>query len=494
MVFRASGFACASLLLTACPKSQEASPRPGTSVSSGTSSSATASSASSSSSSSAAPAKAPIGVRPEKRGCCSIALGHEGHSLATWGSEGAALRLWDIEHGTMKALPISKDDPPSRVEWNVDGSALALSSMHALTLVDAATGTSHSPVIANIERTAWSPDGTRFLAGSDFGNVDLFDTKTGRSIRSRPALNPNPAGLAQPMDLTWNPDGTVAAIQQDGKTTELWDRVTGKTRGKIPDGAVRFSIEGKHVASVSPPGRIVLAEAHTGAGPKVIRAEPKTDAPSGVSASAFSADGSIFGFATPDAIEVWDVELGTRLASTPRKDAPSVSDIVVGRSWIAFADESDTLSVWHVDPAAPKPLAKCSGLVGAPEGWQISCTTKDPKAAPLFFDMPDGTPAKSPRVGALFVIAPEDDASLVRVSDGMRLGYREVVVDGKATPIFVTPLGVYMGDRVAAKAILLRVDASGHEEPLTDEEIAARERKTLLADFYAGKDLSPNTP
>jgi hypothetical protein len=108
------------------------------------------------------------------------------------------------------------------------------------------------------------------------------------------------------------------------------------------------------------------------------------------------------------------------------------------------------------------------------------------------------------RAGALiaydepFVSAPDGSAQLVRASDGAAIRFATVLVGSRRQPVVYTDDGRFAGDPEALRKILYRASdggAEGARDPLgaslSDTELAALERKGLLAEFLSAKTLSP---
>jgi hypothetical protein len=71
----------------------------------------------------------------------------------------------------------------------------------------------------------------------------------------------------------------------------------------------------------------------------------------------------------------------------------------------------------------------------------------------------------------------------------MGIGFYTVEVEGRSLPIAATADGYYVGDREAARKLVVRAGVNGKDEPLSEVELAAHERSSLLADFLGDRPI-----
>jgi WD40 repeat protein len=69
---------------------------------------------------------------------------------------------------------------------------------------------------------AWSPDSTRLLSGSDDNTAKVWDTATGRCLRT---LEGHQGGVGS---VAWSPDGSRLLSGSYDNTARLWDAATGR--------------------------------------------------------------------------------------------------------------------------------------------------------------------------------------------------------------------------------------------------------------------------
>jgi hypothetical protein len=404
---------------------------------------------------------------------------------------GSVVRLWDLRKGTFRVASSPLDDSLRSFEWSPDGAFLAAVQPRGCVIFDVSSGSARVVPLGFLEHASWSPDSKRFAAGSDFGNVDLIDPKTGHSIHARPELRPNPAGLASPVTLTFSPDSSVLVVEQEGKPSELWDAVTGKPRATFASLAVQFSTDSTRLAILGMRGGLTLADGHTAGKRTPLRKDGATDNVA-VAALAFSGDGKHLAWAPDESLEVWDVEHAKLVASLSRKDAPKIQRIAISHDGarIAFSTESNQLFLLTPgSTAAPTALGACDDASFSPDDARLSCTS-DPSRV---FDGRTGAAlagSVAPRGRAFGPSVPyvldEEHDELVRLADGVRLSFREASRGDARVPFVITDRGYFQGDREALRSLLARTGEGGKDEPPTDADLDAHERPTLVADFAAG--------
>jgi WD40 repeat protein len=109
---------------------------------------------------------------------------------------------------------------------------------------------------------AFSPDGKHLVTGTYGGGAKLWNTKTGRLVRTFDT-GQTQGGLTP----VFSPDGKVLAIGNRNSTTRLFDPATGKllhTLDRKMTHGLAFSPNGKMLAATYVDGSIVLWDVSTG--------------------------------------------------------------------------------------------------------------------------------------------------------------------------------------------------------------------------------------
>jgi WD40 repeat protein len=95
---------------------------------------------------------------------------------------------------------------------------------------------------------AFNPDGKTLVSFSADDSIILWDTHTGRPVRTIKDLP-----IQSWMSIAFSPDGSMLACSRSLAPTKLWEAVTGKEQATIPNGtrprSIAFSPDGKMPAS-----------------------------------------------------------------------------------------------------------------------------------------------------------------------------------------------------------------------------------------------------
>jgi WD40 repeat protein len=194
-----------------------------------------------------------------------------------------------------------------------------------------------------VSSVAFSPDGRTLASGSADGTVALWDTRSGRRVRTL-------RGHTNFVEtVAFSSDGRrLAASGADG-TVLVWRVATGQTLLRlVGDGrplyGVAFSPTGTLLASTSASGLITLWNAGTGKRTRTLRNAGV------VTSVAFNPRGNLLASGSSDhTVGLWDVETGRRLR-TLRGQAGAVNDIAFSPDGKALASASAdaTIGLWNV--------------------------------------------------------------------------------------------------------------------------------------------------
>jgi len=192
----------------------------------------------------------------------SISFGPNVNVLAS-GSTDQTVRLWNIETGSHKTIPIDNKSW-TKVRISPDGQTLASESDNEVSLWNTETGvpiTSFKvPEKGVIIAISFSPDGQVF-AVRQYRNIHLWDTSTGELKSSlRNSTSPH-------APIPFSPDGGIIACAAF-RSINLYDVDTGEkirslTRNRNGINSITFSPDGNIIAGTSW-GELHLWDRHTG--------------------------------------------------------------------------------------------------------------------------------------------------------------------------------------------------------------------------------------
>ena len=299
-----------------------------------------------------------------------VAFNPNGRTLAS-GSWDSTIRLWNTATGKhIKTFPCG--DIPFALVFNPDGTTLAGVMNHIPTvgwdppidepelalgapslfpfpvdqgsficLWDVATGHIRLTTSQDIYSLAFSPDGATLVGGSQNGTIHLWDTTTGKEIKTLIGHNDRIVSVA------FNPDGRTLASGSWDKTIRLWDatieepiKILGPTEGV---NSLAFSPNGLTFVSGGWDNTIHLWDAATG---KHIRSL-KGHTTRGIHGLMFSVDGAtLFSTGWDNTIRLWDATTGTNLKT--------FSGYMQSIENIAFSPDGATLAIvddpnWNSD-------------------------------------------------------------------------------------------------------------------------------------------------
>ncbi len=188
----------------------------------------------------------------------------------------------------------------------------------------------------------WSPDGTLFVTEGpeDSGLIDVRDARTGRSVRTFPAHDPDVNLVA------FSPDGAQLATTGDDGTLKLWEPRSGRHlrtfTGRGPVWGAAFSPDGTRLAaSWWEEARVRVFDVATGRRVAEIPAETVS------LATSFSPDGRRLVIPTFDSgalvVDLRDGDVEHRLRG---QDGLTDADWSPDGRWIATSSPDATVRIW----------------------------------------------------------------------------------------------------------------------------------------------------
>ncbi|BAZ39777.1 hypothetical protein NIES4101_57330 [Calothrix sp. NIES-4101] len=298
----------------------------------------------------------------------------------------ATAALWQAVHSNYPVIEqttlVGHSSYVNGVGWSPDGTTLASASDdNTIKLWDTITGkplktlTGHSSEVIDVE---WNTDGIILASASRDKTIKLWDATTGKPLKTLTGHSSYVNGVG------WSPDGTTLASASDDNTIKLWDVTTGKPIKTLTGhtsgvNAVVWNGDGRTLASTSWDNTIKLWDVTTGKSFKTL-----TGHSSEVIDVEWSTDGKNLASASRDkTIKLWDVTTGKLL-----KTLTGHTSEVYGVAWstdgknLASASRDKTIKLWDVTTGKPlKTLTGHSevviGVAWSPDGKTLASASSD---------------------------------------------------------------------------------------------------------------------
>jgi WD40 repeat protein len=288
----------------------------------------------------------------------SVAFSSDGKTIAS-GSYDNTIKIWDSSTGKVIRTLTGHSSPVYSVAFSSDGKTIASGSYdNTIKIWDSSTGklirtlTGHSSPVYSV---AFSSDGKTIASGSEDKTIKIWDSSTGKVIRTLTghssdtlsfSIN-NGKTVSFGSSVAFSSDGKTIASGSDDNTIKIWDSSTGKLIRTLTGHSssvlsVAFSSDGKTVASGSWDNTIKIWDSSTG---KLIRT--LTGHSQGVLSVAFSSDGKIASGSEDNTIKIWDSSTG-KVIPTLKGHSESVSSVAFSSDGktVASGSYDSTIKIW----------------------------------------------------------------------------------------------------------------------------------------------------
>jgi WD40 repeat protein len=226
---------------------------------------------------------------------------------------------------------------------------------------------------------AFRPDGSLLATASGDHTVQLWDTRTGASVRTLIGHDEGVTGVA------FSPDGSLLATVSGDLTARLWQVASGTPLRTTRTGhasyvtGVAFSPDGSMLATAGWDPTVRLWDVGTGAPLRTF-----TSHTAGVSGVVFSPDGALLAAADDDGTaQLWDAATGASVRTFIGHDE-GVTRVAFSPdgSLLATASEDRTARLWDVATGAPVHTftghsEKVFGLAFSPDGSLLVTVSED---------------------------------------------------------------------------------------------------------------------
>jgi hypothetical protein len=350
------------------------------------------------------PVKLPAGARAFSGGTDEmgkLTISRDGRLAAGAGKDGK-VRLFDIASAKLHSAIEADHDEISGISFSADGKSVFSSSDDKVKQWDVDSGKevqSFGGHNGNVGSVLVSPDGKRMVT-TDATGIHIWDLKTGKDLFTMTGHEvPKDIPTSLPLEisaLAISADGGVLLTEANDETAKLWDTRSGKELRTLPnhdgsvaavalspDGALGISTRGNRtqwgeVDDEQPAGgRIRVWEVATGKVRRVLLGH-RAD----LTCLAFSADGRyVFSGSHDRTVRQWEVDSGIELRRFKLVSSPlGIACTPDGKTLLTIS-QAEGLVNWNIT-APPLPFTGQPRASDLNDAWKkLSSTNYDDRCA-----------------------------------------------------------------------------------------------------------------
>ncbi len=298
-----------------------------------------------------------------KGSALSVAWSADGSRLASGGNDGTVC-IWRLAARFGPMVTHSKGPPLHSLSVSEDGKRIAAGSEHGDIFIwetESNTGLAISQTGGRVLSLAWQPGHERLASGNEAGEVHVWHKSTRDPVRS---VKPGESAAGEDQTIwrvRWSQDGKKLASSSHTGVIQVWEPdsdAAPRLIGRMPDYALglAWSPDDAMLAAGSTRGEIWLWKLAGSAEPVLkISGEADRGHGDGVSSLAFLPGGKVLASCGRDGtLRLWDARSGAALARTPPVGGP-LNDLAHAEdgSKISAVGTDGYLRVWESDGLVP---------------------------------------------------------------------------------------------------------------------------------------------
>jgi WD40 repeat protein len=277
----------------------------------------------------------------------------DGSLFSTRSEDGKTIRIWETESGSQVINLTGPQRQINDIHFSPDGSRLATASGDGTVRIwdlgpDYEILTVHpypDDVIMRVSQIAINREGTMLAVGNVWGDVSLWDPRSGERLLTLDGHDDWIGGLG------FSPDGTRLASGSDDQTVKVWDTSSGELLLTLTGhenwvNGIAYSPDGATIASV---GFDKLAFVWDAASGEVIHQLPLSEGGWGI---AISPDSSLLATGETDRsnmVTIWDMATGQVVREIDYGDGVAALKFTSDSSMLITGGYDGYLTIWDIE-------------------------------------------------------------------------------------------------------------------------------------------------